>query len=448
VKLFTYSSLKRVLLMKEIFGNTAFRKLFAAGITSQLGNIIGNMALAFYLLDRFASQPAYATLAELMYSLPTLAVFFLVGVLADRMDRKLICAYSDWIRAGLTLGLLGAVQLGYMPLVFFVLFVRGAVGKFFYPAQTALLQSILKPDHYTAAAGMNQMVNSVFMLFGTGLGALAYHYIGLQGAVMLDGIGFLLSGLLIVSTKVSMEKRLPNGRTSWKEIGLPLIVKDFREGIRYILQDRLLLSLIGGFLIFGFINGAFSVLPMFTMKYKLAPEDYQRYSSLFSIFLGIGLLPGSLSGSYLIRKWGYIRVMVAGLLLETVLGSLMAFSGNVWTYLAVTIGLGFCIGPVNVAIGGWLPHIIDTSVRGRVNAWIDPIMMASQSIALGLIAVLYPKLISLEAAYLGIGGCILAVALLYALKLPRLAQRYGGLQAGMEGLQEGLKRKESLNVEA
>lgn len=65
--------------MKDLFKNPKFVKLFAAGITSQLGNTIGNMALAFYLLDRFSSQPFYATLAELMYSVPTLLVFFWWG---------------------------------------------------------------------------------------------------------------------------------------------------------------------------------------------------------------------------------------------------------------------------------------------------------------------------------------------------------------------------------
>lgn len=421
--------------MKDLFRNSSFRKLFAAAVTSQMGNIIGNMALAFYLLDHFASQPAYATAAELMYSLPTLAVFFIVGVLADRMDRKLICAYSDWIRSVLTFGLLGAVTAGWMPLVFLVLFVRSAVGKFFNPAQSALMQSILKPEHYTLAAGLNQMVFSLFMLLGTGLGALAYHYIGIRGAVLVDAAGFITSGCLIMTTSVSREQRLPNGRTHWKEIGLPLILKDFRQGIGYILNNRLLLAIIVGFFIFGFINGAFTVLPMFTMKFKLAPEHYRQYTSMFSVFVGIGLLPGSLAGAYLVKKWGYIRIIVAGLLMDVAVSAVAAFTSHVWMFLAASTVIGFCIGPVNVALGGWMPHIIESSIRGRVNAWIDPLMMASQSIALGLIAVLYPGLISLEAAYIGVGICILAVAVMYALRLPQLARHYGGgdgLNAGRE----------------
>ncbi|WP_052476021.1 MFS transporter [Cohnella kolymensis] len=78
--------------MMQLFRNMTFTKLFIANFTSQLGSIVGSMAFAFYMLDRFSSQPYYTTLAELMYALPVLLVFPFVGVLADRLDRKRIAA--------------------------------------------------------------------------------------------------------------------------------------------------------------------------------------------------------------------------------------------------------------------------------------------------------------------------------------------------------------------
>ncbi|MNC17680.1 hypothetical protein D3C75_655680 [compost metagenome] len=110
----------------------------------------------------------------------------------------------------------------------------------------------------------------------------------------------------------------------------------------------------------------------------------------------------------------------------------MVFATNVWVYLAATVGVGLTIGPLNVAIGGWMPRIIDTGIRGRVNAWTDPIMMASQSAALGLIAVLFPRYMTLEAAYVAVGLCMALTAALYVWKLPRLAAASGGWNAGCE----------------
>lgn len=128
----------------EIFKNTSFTRLFIANVTSQMGSVIGLTAFMFYILDRFSEQPAYATVTELMFSLPTLVVFFLVGVVADRMDRQKIAYYCEMIAAVLSLFVLGAVLIGWMPLIFMMLFLRSAVQKFFFPAEQGILQGVLK----------------------------------------------------------------------------------------------------------------------------------------------------------------------------------------------------------------------------------------------------------------------------------------------------------------
>lgn len=85
--------------LKQVLRNKNYVRLFLATFASQMGGIIGVTAFMFYLLKRFTNQPYYATLAELMYSLPMLAVFLVVGVLADRMDRQKIAVNCDWISA-------------------------------------------------------------------------------------------------------------------------------------------------------------------------------------------------------------------------------------------------------------------------------------------------------------------------------------------------------------
>ncbi|MDE1376499.1 MFS transporter, partial [Bacillus licheniformis] len=152
--------------MFSIFQNKNYALLFFASFTSQMGGIIGLTALLFYLLDRFSNQPAYATMTELMLSLPTLAVFFLVGVFADKFDRQKIAKNCDWICMGLSIVLLLSLYLEWMPFTFAVLFLRNAVKSFFTPAQTSLIQGILSENEYSLAVGLNQMVASLFMLFG------------------------------------------------------------------------------------------------------------------------------------------------------------------------------------------------------------------------------------------------------------------------------------------
>lgn len=409
----------------KIFRNRNFVKLFFAALFSQMGTTIGNMAFAFYLLDHFSHQPAYATIAELMYSLPTVLVFFIVGVVADRFDRKKVAENCDWIRAGLTVLLFGALYLNSIPLVFLVLFIRSSVTKFFFPAENSLVQGILNKEQYAQAAGLNQMLFSIFMVFGVGIGAAIYKTIGIHGAVVVDFVSFIISALLIRSCKIPQSARLPNGTFKWKDFNIKSTFHDFKAGILYIIKNRLLAVLVFGFFIFGIVNGAFSILPMFTMKYELTPDNYEWYASFFAISLGFGLLTGSGIGTLIASKFKPYQLMVYPIFITSLLIFLLGYTNKVSIFLVIVFIIGTCLGPINIAIGGWMPKIVHPKLMGRVSGWIDPLMMFAQSVTLGLIALLFPKIIEkIDYLYYGMALIILIVSLFYALTLPKLSQAF------------------------
>lgn len=405
-----------------IFKNKLFLKLFLATFASQLGSTLGNVAFAFYLLDQFSTKPFYATIAELMYALPVLFVFFLVGVAADRFDRKKIAVNSDWIRAGLTVFLFAAIYIDVLWLVFVILFVRSTVSKFFGPAEMSMIQGILDKEQYMQASGLNQTVMGLFMLFGMGLGAISYHYIGVLGTIVIDGISFIVSGILISSCAITEETRLPNGKTHLKDINISIVLSDFKEGLKYILDFKLLKAIVSGFLVFGLINGGFAVLPLFTMKYKLAPDNYTQYASMFSIFLGIGFIVGSSVGNKLVKKFKVHRVLIGGILFTGILTLLLGLLNNIWIYLGFVLLTGVVLAPVNVALSGWMTELVDPKLMGRVSGWIDPLMMLAHSIALGIIAVIFPAFVKVDAIYYAIGILMLLVGTYYLLILPKLVK--------------------------
>ncbi|WP_226666049.1 MFS transporter [Metabacillus litoralis] len=407
----------------KIFHNPNFVKLFYAALFSQMGTTIGNMAFAFYLLDHFSHQPSYATIAELMYSLPTILVFFIVGVVADRFDRKKVAENCDWIRAILTVLLFVTLFTGSIPLIFLVLFLRSAVTKFFFPAENSLVQGILNKEQYAKAAGLNQMLFSIFMVFGVGLGAAIYKTVGIHGAVIVDFISFVISALLIRACQIPLSARLPNGKVEWKDISIKSSAKDFKEGITYIIKNRLLASLIFGFFIFGLFNGAFAILPMFTMKYEMSPDNYEWYASLFAISLGLGLLTGSGVGTLISSRFKPHQLMIFPIFVTSLLIFFLGFTDKVSIFLGIVFIIGACLGPINIAIGGWMPKIVHPKLMGRVSGWIDPLMMLAQSLTLGIIAMIFPKVIvTIDYLYYGMAIIILFVSLFYAFTLPKLSR--------------------------
>ncbi|ANE46584.1 MFS transporter [Paenibacillus swuensis] len=412
--------------MQQLFRNPTFTRLFLATFASQLGSTIGSMAFAFYMLDRFSTQPVYATVAELMYSLPTLAVFFIVGVCADRFDRQRIAEYTGWIRLALSVLLLGVIELDWVPVMFAILFTRSAVTKFYWPAESSMLQGVLDKEQYIRSSGLNQMIMGVFMLFGMSLGAIAYNFLGIQGAIMLDACGFLVSALLIRSCRIALEVRQPNGYSRVRDLKLGHVLHDFRDGIGYILNHKLLLTIIAGYAIFGLIDGAFIMLPMFTMKYKLAPDAYEWFLSMFAVSLGLGILLGSVITGRLVQKFKPHQVLLTGLMMSGLLILGLAWVEHPWVYVSLVFVTGMVLTPINIVLGGWMPELVEPTKMGRVMAWIDPVMMAGQSLTLGCIALFYPSVISLFMLYVFTGVLLLGVFTIYGLTLPRLIRQGKG----------------------
>ncbi|WP_052476020.1 MFS transporter [Cohnella kolymensis] len=316
--------------------------------------------------------------------------------------------------------LLLAIHQDWIVAAFAILFLRSAAAKFFGPAEMGLMQGTLSSEQYVRAAGMNQMVMGMFMLFGMGLGAASYRYFGIEGAIIIDGVSFVISGILVLSCRFALEIRLPNGKARLKDIGVRSIFSDFREGFRYIRNHRLLLAILSGYFMFGIIDGVFAILPVFTMKYKLSPQEYETYSPLVMVFLGIGFMIGSALSSAMIKRFSATAVLIAGMFSSGIL--IVLFSGitSVWLYLILILIVGILVSPINVVLGGWIPELVEPSKMGRVVAWFEPVIMLAQSLTLGLIAIAFPSFVSIGALYIVAGLCLLTASVYYRLVLPRL----------------------------
>lgn len=405
--------------MLQIFKNRNFLWLFLANFTSQLGSVVGMTAFMLYLLRKFSDQPSYATITELMYTLPMLFLFFLVGVFADRLNRKKIAMYCDYINACLSVVLLITIMQDWIFLSFCILFLRSGVSKFFQPAQSSLLQGILTEDQYATSAGLNQLVSSLFMLFGGAIGTIVFWKMGVEAAIIIDTISFILSGLLIQVAKVSKEITNPNGHHTLKDLNFTLVFKDFKEGIVYIVNHSLLRSLLAGFFLFGVINGGFSVMPSFILKYKLAPDNYEELLIYIGVAFGSGVLLGSIAGSILAKKMQLQNMIIIGLILSGLCVIACGFSTAPFAYILWQFIIGLILPIVNIGIGGWFPKIVEKRMMGRVQGWTQPIILLSQSITLGLIAFFYPTILKIEWLHAIVGLSLLIVGVYYLLILPR-----------------------------
>ncbi|EJS62919.1 MFS transporter [Bacillus wiedmannii] len=404
--------------MINIFKNSVYRRMFIANLFSTLGSFVATTALMFHLLKEFPKNPAYATTAEMMLSIPVLFVFFLVGIVADKLDRKKVCFYSDMFAAICGILLLISTYYNFLYYMFFSLFLISMFQRFFAPSFQSLLQGVLDKEDYSVLAGINQMIQSLFSIFGTGISIFIYWYFGISGAIVINIICFLCSGLLINSLSISEEVRLPNGSHKIKDLSIKKILIEFLSGLEYTFKNRILSQLVLGFVLFGLLNGILAVLPIYTLKYKLIPNGYEEVSILLGSVMGIGLLLGSFCSSFFVKRFNAKVIIVSCSMLTGFCFGICSLANNLFVFMLFIFLSAFFVPFINVAIVGLVFNIVDSKFMGRVQSIISPIALLFQTLSLSFIAVVYPRWISLEFLYLTLFGLMFCAGILYLFFLP------------------------------
>ena len=268
-----------------------FGLLFSAGATSTGGFSLGQVALTWIVFVTTGSALDVALLA-LSSTLASIILSLVGGTLADRHNRRLLMIISDVSRA-LGLGVLAAYLyfVGFsLPLVLVVSFVLGSFSTIFYPAERALIPTLLQADEIADANGLIQITTSIFQSLANAAGGAAVAVIGAVAALGINSVTFAISASLVAAMMLGsvVESHLtPKLGATQKSF-----VEDVKDGILYIGSTRGLLYLTVSA---GILNLFFAMFSPYAVFYatKVLNGGALVYGSLLALF-AIGLGPGAL----------------------------------------------------------------------------------------------------------------------------------------------------------
>src|SRR5215213_2444132 len=172
----------------SLLKNTRFLRLWIGQGTSFLGDAVSMVALVVLVVQITGSASAVggALVARL---LPTLASP-LAGVLADRLDRRLVLVASDLARAVLVLGLVFAADL---ITIYVLVFFMGLARTLFNPTIRAAFPSVVGAGDLTRANALIGGTFSVSETAGPALGGVLVATVGVEAAFLLDSATYLVS---------------------------------------------------------------------------------------------------------------------------------------------------------------------------------------------------------------------------------------------------------------
>jgi predicted MFS family arabinose efflux permease len=387
------------------FRHRDFRLMWIGACVSTTGTFVQQFAQSWLVYD-LTKNPFYLGLDLFLGQLPIMLFSLFGGVFADRMDRRKMLLYSQYIQMTCAFVLAGLFVthtlkgMAFIAVILSLSFIVGCGQSFGGPAYSALLPALVKGEDLSNAIAMNSIQFNLARVLGPALGGLAYTTLGATWCFTLNGISYIavIFSLFMIQVKFVP----PTSRES--------ILKSMGEGIRFIRQREGLgpLVVLAFFTtLLGFSITGFLPVIVQTVFHK-GPETYQ----VLLVSSGAGSITGALIVAAMERLKGQGHVALLALL---ALGAATAaFALSRW--LPLSCVLIFVAGAAIMASASLMLSLVQVIVsdqmRGRVMSVYNLAFRAG--IPLGSLALgkLIP-MVGISWALAGSGGILIALSLYF-----------------------------------
>lgn len=386
-----------------------FRIFWIGQSVSWLGCVMQSVAQGWLVwsLTHSASQLA---LTAIMVSLPVLLFSLPGGVVADRVDKRilLITTQAASLIPALLLGILTACGEISANSVLALAFLQGSVHAFEVPARHAFLSQLVPRDRLCQAVSLNAVSFNAARLLGPVIAGFTMAAFGTAPCFFFNALSFVVGILALLFVRPATSK----SEEPESERALPL--SDLCVGFQVVLQDKeirrvLLLVLLVSLLGIPFVP----LLPVFADALQVGAPGLGVMSACAGGGSLLAALALALAGE--MREQKGITAVAAMLFAAALL--VFARSGNYHLSLIALFLAGGALVVFLALVNGALQQACPDRLRGRV--------MAAYTVALLGMAPLGSALMGTLAARLGASGalsltssvCLLGVVLLRGVEL-------------------------------
>lgn len=265
-----------------------FGLLFSGQAVSQIGDSMNKVALLWFVYELTGSA-FKMTVIGLLQTIPPLVFGPLIGVYLDRMKKKPVMIWVDFIRTGLVMliPLLYAMEALTLERLYVLVFATSIVSTVFGPALASAVPFLVPRARLTAANALIQSTTNVGLLIGPTVSGVGIAMIGAHNVLYLDAATFLVSALCLLPIRVDETTQL-HARAGDRAS----IVQDLLVGFRFVfVQHRTVLLLMLTAALYSLGASAFVfLLPVFATQ--LLDASPVELGWLWSS-LGIGMLAAS-----------------------------------------------------------------------------------------------------------------------------------------------------------
>jgi MFS family permease len=235
--------------------------------------------------------------------IPRALLSVLAGTLADRWNRKVVLAISDFSTALAALALLllfwtDSIQIWHLYLINAL---SGIFGAFQYPAYMAVIPTMVSKEHLPRANSLRSITQSASGIGAPLLAGAIIGFVQVEGLLIFDLIAFAIAFTILLVVQIPRPRQSKEGKAAQGTV-----LQETLAGFRYLLKNE---SLLAFFLLFSFSNIATG------FSYPMMSPTILAKTGDDAVILGAVRSAGSvgfLAGGLLMSVWGGPKKRIHG----------------------------------------------------------------------------------------------------------------------------------------
>ena len=268
----------------DSLSDPAFRNFFF-GFLLLMGGVNIQMVARGVLAFELTGSVLAVSYVGAGFAPPILLFSLFGGAIADRVNRKQIIQFGQVGMALISGGVAVSILTDNVTIWHLIgaSIMQGTLWAFLMPARQAIIPQIVGEKRMINAVALSSSGMALMTLGAPGIGGLAYFYFG-PGTVYV-----IISSMAIASFLLTT--RLPDVGKMPSKAGVA-VLDDMKEGLRYVMQRRMVMLLLAMAL-----STAVLAMPFRSLLVVLVQDEFGRGADAFGFLLsafGLGALVGSL----------------------------------------------------------------------------------------------------------------------------------------------------------
>ncbi|BAU27776.1 putative MFS family arabinose efflux permease [Aneurinibacillus soli] len=371
----------------NLFQNRFVQTIMLSGILLQVGIWVRNFSVLLFVMDKTGNNPLAVSLISVAEFAPIFLFSFIGGTYADRWPPKRTMVWCDIVSALSVFAVLLTLVFGTWQSVFFVTLVSAILSQFSQPSAMKLFKVHVAPEQLQAGMAMFQSLMAIFMVIGPIVGTFVYQTFGIQIAVGVTGVSFLLSAAVLRLLPPDQVEEKTGEENVWQEMV---------DGFRYVLRTPVLKSLSGAFLFAGLAVGILQPLTVFIVMERLGlPKESVQWLLMvngLAMLIGGGLVMG------LAKKVSPQKLLAMGMLVSAISACGIGLSTDMKLTLVLEFFNGLFFPCIHIGVSTLILQASEEAYIGRVNGVLTPMFMGMMVVTMSAAGWL-KKTITLVGAY-------------------------------------------------